>query len=471
MKTCPILLAILLAALLHGPLAAQAPPENDPPNIIILFADDLGYDDLGCYWTPNDEPGYERIETPHIDRMASEGVRLTDFYAGGPVCTPSRAALMTGCYPVRVGLSYPEGRRDVLDYQSRVGLNPDEITIAELLKTRGYVTACIGKWHLGHHRPFVPTAQGFDLFVGVTFRDKQGSKLQRNGVVVDTLSAAELTARFTNEAIDFISSRDENRPFFLYFAYTAPHVPLAVPAESAGRSPRGLYGDVVMDLDHHVGRLMAALDSLGLDEQTLVIFMSDNGPDLSEGDHGGKAFPLRGGKSGGGEGAVRVPCIMRWPGRIEPQQTCTVLVTAMDILPTVARLASAALPTDRVIDGEDVWPIVSARDEKGRSVARSYFYYHRNGMSAVRHGRWKLTYVKDGDSGRNRVIPGPLYDMVRDPGETVDMTRKDLRRFHYMRELADKMRDDLGDAYIGKLPTNARPVGRYPAPGEDTNAK
>jgi arylsulfatase A-like enzyme len=449
---------------------AQTPPEAVPPNIVILFADDLGYDDLGCYWTPNEEPGYERIDTPHIDRMASEGVRLTSFYAGGPVCTPSRAALMTGCYPVRVGLSFPENRRQVLDYRSRVGLHPDEITIAELLKTRGYATACIGKWHLGHRPPFLPTAQGFDLFVGVTFRSEPGSRIRRNGVVIDTLGAAELTARFTDEAIDFVSS-NKDRPFFLYLAYTAPHVPLAVRPESAGRSPRGLYGDVVADLDDHVGRFMAALDSMGLDDQTLVIFASDNGPDLSLEDHGGKAFPLKGGKSGAAEGAVRVPCIVRWPNRIPQQQTCKTLVTAMDILPTVARLAGAALPTDRVIDGEDVWHILSTPDKERRQSARSYYYYRRDNLVAVRHGRWKLNFVRDPDPGKARAIPGSLFDLAKDPGETTNMTQRNIRVFQLLIAMADKMRNDLGDAYSGNPPKNARPVGYYPVPGEGSSTK
>jgi len=303
----------LLALLLLAPLAVlnAADATAKKPNVIVILTDDLGYDDVGCYWTPDKRPGFEKILTPNIDRLAAEGARFTDYYAPSSVCSPSRAALMTGCYPVRVG--FP----GILFPSSPTGLNPDEVTLAEILKKRGYATACVGKWHLGHLAPFTPRQHGFDSFYGMMFpNDMQPFVLQRDETVVEPKPDQKtLNERFTEEAVKFVRAKREE-PFFLYLSYSAPHIPLHVPDRLRGKSARGLYGDVVEHLDSGVGEVLKALDETGLADQTLIVFTSDNGPDTrGPYDKRGQAFPLRAAKATTREGGVRVPCIMRWPGR------------------------------------------------------------------------------------------------------------------------------------------------------------
>ncbi|MBM3745502.1 MAG: sulfatase, partial [Acidobacteria bacterium] len=371
------------------PLAAGA-AERRPPNLVIIFADDQGYGDLGAY-------GAQNIRTPHVDRMAQEGVRFTSFYVAAGVCTPSRAALLTGCYPMRLGL----GHRVLFPY-STTGLNPDEITLAEILRGRGYATGCIGKWHLGHHPKFLPTRQGFDYYLGVPYSNDMGGVnykaqnfqapplplLRGEEQIEEAPDQRYFTRRYTEDALHFLAT-NKDRPFFLYLAHHMPHLPLAASEKFQGKSAHGLYGDVIEELDWSIGQILARLRKLGLDENTLVMFSSDNGPVIRPGLRGGSAGPLRGSKNTTWEGGHRVPCIMRWPGRIPRGRVCHALVTAMDILPSFARLAGASPPADRIIDGRDIRPLILG--ERGaRSPHEAFYYYRDERLQAVRSGRWKL---------------------------------------------------------------------------------
>lgn len=401
------------------------------PNFIIILADDLGYHDLGCYGSP--------MQTPRLDRMAAEGMRFTDFYSAAPVCTPSRAALLTGCYGQRVGL--PE----VLFPEDRIGLNPEEITLAELLGRRGYATACIGKWHLGHHPPFLPLRHGFDYFFGVPYsNDMTPFPLMRGDRVIEQPARQEtLTERYTTEALAFIA-RHRDRPFFLYLPHTAPHVPLRVSERFRGASGYGLYGDVVMSLDWSTGEILDRLRTLHLDERTLVVFTSDNGPAVFKGREGGSAYPLRGGKPLVWEGGMRVPCLMRWPGRIPAGRTCTELAVMFDLYPTLARLAGARVPADRVIDGKNIWPLMAGR-RGARTPHRAFFYFRGERLEAVRAGKWKLHLEqKLIENGRliDRLLPR-LYDLEADVGETRNVAPDHPDIVRRLERLAERMKENI----------------------------
>ncbi|MBX2796838.1 MAG: sulfatase-like hydrolase/transferase [Myxococcales bacterium] len=316
-----------------------------PPNVIVILTDDQGYNDLGCYYTPPKAArAYGAIRTPRLDRMADEGLRLTNFYVAASVCTPSRAALMTGCYPPRVGFGAKDLGLGVLTPASKAGLNPSETTLAEMFREAGYTTGCVGKWHLGHHEPFQPLSQGFDTFFGIPWSANQ----KPLPLVLDRETLRRLPGRpvlvrqFTEAAINFVR-QNQRDPFFLYLAYSAPHEPWAVLPSFRGRSERGLYGDVIEMVDHFVGELLDALDHLGLSEDTLVVFTSDNGPWL-EPPRGGSAHPLRGGKATVWEGGFRSPCLWRWPGVLPEGQVVDEVVTALDLLPTFAGLAGVPDP-------------------------------------------------------------------------------------------------------------------------------
>jgi arylsulfatase A len=380
-----------------------------PPSFVILFADDLGYGDLGCY-------GHPTIRTPHLDRMAGEGMRLTQFYSAAPVCTPSRAALLTGRLPIRSGMSGGTPRR-VLYPNSPGGLPASEITLAELLKERGYKTACIGKWHLGCLREHLPMRHGFDEWFGIPYsNDMKPTPLMRGEQVLEEPAVQEtLTRRYTEEAVRFI---EQNRaaPFLLYLAYTFPHVPLFASDEFRGRSPRGLYGDVVEELDASVGRILQALRDTGLADNTLVVFTSDNGPWLVKKLDGGSAGLLREGKGSTWEGGMRVPGIFWWPGKIRPAVRLDVAST-LDLLPTLARLAGASVLTDRVLDGMDISRLLL----EGAPLAdRPFFYYHESDLFAVRKGPWKIhtmTQVTYREKTPTRHDPPLLFHLERDPSE------------------------------------------------------
>src|SRR5438067_2547081 len=383
------LLLTLAAAWQALPASAAAPP---PPNVVIVYADDLGYGDLGCY-------GNATIKTPHLDRMAAEGMRFTSFYVAQPVCSASRASLLTGCYPNRIGI------HGALGPSSRVGISSGEMTLAELVKPKGYATGIFGKWHLGHHPPFLPTRHGFDEYFGLPYSNDmwphhptakpgtypplplfENERVVNADVTADDL--AQLTAQYTERAVRFIA-KNKDRPFFLYVPHTMPHVPLAVGAKFKGSSAAGLYGDVIQEIDWSVGEILAALKQHGLDDKTLVLFASDNGPWLSYGNHAGSAGPLREGKGTVWEGGVREPFIARWPGHVPAGRVCDEPVMTIDVFPTVARLIGAELPKHK-IDGMDVWPLLAGEPGAKCPHEAYYFYFNVGELQAVRSGRWKL---------------------------------------------------------------------------------
>lgn len=472
-------LAVALALAAPGRAAA-------PPNIVLIFTDDQGYGDVGCFAAP----GTKGVETPHLDRLAKQGVRLTDFHVAQPVCSASRAALLTGCYANRVGI------HGALGPGARHGLHADETTLAELCKSKGYATAAVGKWHLGHHPQFLPTRHGFDSYFGLPYSNdmwpghpeaKKGTypplPLFDNETVVNAdVSAADqakLTARYTERAVKFIADHRAG-PFFLYLAHSMPHVPLFVSDTFKGKSSGGLYGDVIREIDWSVGEVLKALDEHQLADNTLVIFTSDNGPWLSYGNHGGSAGALREGKGTVWEGGVRVPFIARWPGKVPAGSECRTPAMTIDILPTVAKLIGADLPK-RTIDGADIFPLLAGAP--GAGAARPYFhYYGTNELQAVRAGDWKLvlphTYRTmagqsngaDGTPGRYaqaKVAAPELYDMKADPGERADVAAAHPEVVKRLLALADAARDDLGDSLTKRPGKGAREPGRLPTPKKE----
>jgi arylsulfatase A-like enzyme len=445
-------------------LGAPAQAVDRPPNFIIVFTDDQGYNDVGCFGSPN-------IKTPNLDRMAAEGMKFTDFYVAAPVCTPSRGALMTGCYPQRIGMSEmprSEGRMGwVLFPDSECGINSDEITIAELLKDQGYATACVGKWHLGHLPPFLPTRHGFDYYYGIPYsNDMIPCPLMRMEETIEEPAVQEmLTERYTEEAVTFIREH-KDEPFFVYLAHNMPHIPLFVSEKFDGQSDRGLYGDVIETIDWGVGRILDTLKELDLDDNTVVIFTSDNGPWLVHAENGGSATPLRNGKGTTWDGGMRVPCIMRWPGHIPAGSTCSQVASTIDILPTFAKLAGTSAPTDRIIDGEDILPLMTG-EPGATSPHDAFYFYSRNDLMAVRSGEWKLKLetplseelVYLGYKGPEASLPEGLYHLPTDPGEQKSLLRDHPDIAERLRGLLDRMREDLGDKRTGTAGKNIRPLG------------
>ena len=377
-------------------------PFAEPPNIVLILADDLGYGDIGAY-------GATLIETPHIDRLARDGVRMTDFYASGNVCTPSRAGLLTGRYAVRDGMAV--GTVTVDDTR---GLPPGTMTIAELLQRQGYRTALIGKWHLGHHEEAQrPNARGFDLFYGLLHPNDVAQPVYRNAAATPKpLEQSELTGRFTKEAVRFID-RSAHRPFFLFMAHTAPHIPLAASSEFAGSSRAGTYGDVVQELDWSVGELLDAVARNGIAENTVILFTSDNGP-FPEGSTGG----LRGGKATAWDGGFRVPFIARWPGRIPGRRATGVMAMNIDLFPTFAAMAGAPLPDSLILDGRNILPVLTGASHESPHEALYFFNHDR--IAGLRTQEWKIV-VRADYRNIERWLPGRdlrlLFDMRTDPSE------------------------------------------------------
>jgi len=443
------------AALLGLPRLSSgksSPSSDRPPNFIIILADDLGYQDLGCFGSP-------LIKTPNLDRMAAEGAKFTSFYAA-PSCTPSRAGLLTGCYPMRVSLPR------VLNPRDTIGISSKEITLAQLLKTRGYATCCIGKWHLGHLRPFLPTRHGFDHYFGLPYSNdmsadpkiKPSPPLMRDERIIELPAKTEtLTERYTEEAIKFITE-NKDQPFFLYLPHTFPHTPLAISERFKGKSARGLYGDVVECIDWSAGRILDTLKKLGLDKNTIVVFFSDNGPWLIRGENGGSALPLRAGKGTTYEGGVREPCIMWWPGHIPAGSVCSEMACNMDLYPTFAKLAGAKAPTDRIIDGKDIWSLMAG--VPGAKTPHDVFFYYRNDrLEAVRSGKWKL--ILERTEGRAQLrVPTALYDLDADISEEHDLSASYPKVVKRLQVLAEECREDLGDIITGRTGKNVRPSGK-----------
>ena len=455
-----------------------------PPNVVLILMDDMGYADLGCY-------GASGYETPALDGLAAAGMKFTDFHVAQAVCSASRAALLTGCYSERVGI------QGALMPSATIGLGPTEDTVADLLKKRGYATSCVGKWHLGHHRPFLPLQHGFDEYFGLPYSNDMwpvdfdgkpaatGTKAgypplplmrgnEQIGVIRTLEDQGTLTSLYTEQALGFID-RNRTRPFFLYLPHSMVHIPLGASRPFRGRSRKGLYGDVMMEVDASVGSLLGRLARYGLEKDTLVIFTSDNGPWLNFGSHAGSAGPLREGKGTAFEGGARVPCLMRWPGRIRPGSVTDRLAASIDLLPTIAAAAGAPLPGN-TIDGVSLLPVLEGEPEA--NPRRHFFYYYGRQLRAVRKDRWKLVFPHTSDScagqepGRDG-FPGrivqvqvglALYDLAADVGETRDIAAAHPDVVVELQALAESAREELGDALKDRTGKGVREPGRL-APG------
>lgn len=476
----PIAFALLIIA---GSCNYTTVRKTELPNIVLILADDLGYGDLSCY-------GASGYTTPNLDRLASEGMRFTDFVVAQPICSASRAGLLTGCYPNRIGISA------ALTPHAEIGLNTTEKTIAEVLKEKGYATGIFGKWHLGHHTEFLPLQHGFDEYVGLPYsndmwrRNYDGSEatpethprkagfpplplMEGNEVLKEIVAIedqAELTGIYTEHAVKFIR-KNRNNPFFLYLPHTMPHVPLAVSGKFAGKSDQGMYGDVMMEIDWSVGRILSALEELNLSKNTLVIFTSDNGPWMSFGDHAGSTGGFREGKATCWEGGFRVPCIIRWPTVVQPGSVCNKLASTIDLLPTFVEITGAALPENK-IDGVSILSLF--RGEQSANPREVFYYYFRkNHLAAVRKNQWKLilphrhTTYEGFLPGRNG-LPGEtgelntekaLYDIRRDPGERYDVKKMYPEVVEELEKIAEQARKDLGDNLPNRKGSQTREPG------------
>jgi arylsulfatase A len=481
-QLCPMKFASAFATVCRGLLiaafpalnTAQAQPADPLPNIVLIFTDDQGYSDVGCF-------GAKGLQTPHLDRMAREGRRFTSFHVSSPVCSASRAALLTGCYHSRVGI------HGALGPAAKIGLHPDEMTLAELLKSKNYATAIFGKWHLGRPLEFLPMRQGFDEYFGLPYSNDMWPKhpeaergtypplplIDGERVIEEMPDQNQLTARYTERAVSFIE-RNQSRPFLLYLAHSMPHVPLHVSDKFRGQSQRGLYGDVIEEIDWSVGQVLEALKRGRLDDRTLVIFTSDNGPWLSYGEHAGSANGLREGKGTCFEGGTRVPCLMRWPGKIPAGTICDEPLMTIDLFPTIARLTGAPLPT-RKIDGRDAWPLI-AGEPGARCPQEAYFFYFQdNQLQAVLSGSWKLMLPHDyrtlgeqpkAQGGipvkyRSARIDAPqLFDLSRDQAEANDVAAAHPDVLGRLLGLVEQMRGELGDSLAKRQGVEGRPPGR-----------
>jgi arylsulfatase len=465
---------LVLGLISCGEKKAPVKEEERSPNIVLIFTDDQGYQDVGVFGSPN-------IKTPNLDQMAADGVKMTHYYAAQAVCSASRAGILTGCYPNRIGI------HNALGPDNTHGINETETTLAEMLKEKGYATAIYGKWHLGHHKKFLPTRHGFDEWFGIPYSNdmwpyhpQQGPifnfpdlPLYENETVIDTLvEQSRLTTQITERSVDFIK-RNKDKPFFLYVPHPQPHVPLFVSDKFKGKSERGLYGDVIMEIDWSVGQIIQALKDNGLEEDTMVIFTSDNGPWLSYGNHAGSALPLREGKGTAWEGGQREPFIMKYPKKLKPGRTVDVPMMAIDILPTIAHVTESKLP-EQVIDGKNAWSILTG--ERTEPVQDAYFFYYRvNEMFGVRYGKWKMYFPhryrtmdgqepgKDGQPGNYRYVDMEeieLYDVVNDVSETNNVAEAHPEIVAEIKARANTMRQRLGDSLMELEGSETREPGR-----------
>lgn len=459
----------LTAWLTTAGFALAAEPAK--PNVVLVYADDLGYGDLSCY-------GAQGYRTPNLDRLASEGVRFTDFYVAQAVCSASRAALLTGCYSNRVGIL------GALGPKNNHGINDHETTLGEVFKSRGYATAAFGKWHLGHHPQFLPTRHGFDEYFGLPYSNDMWPKhpelkngfpdlplIEGEKTIALNPDQTQLTTQYAEHAVSFIE-RYKHQPFFVYLAHSMPHVPLHVSEKFGGKTERGLFGDVIEEVDWSVGQILETLERLKLERNTLVIFTSDNGPWLSYGDHAGTAGPLREGKGTSFDGGVREPCVMRWPGHIPPGTVCHEPAMTIDLLPTLAKLIGAKLPDDRIIDGLDIWPLIYGRPG-AKSPHDAFYFYWGQELQAVRSGRWKLHFPHayrslEGEGGKGgvptkyvqRQIHLSLFDLENDVGETKNVAAEHPEIVASLEKLAQRAREDLGDSATKQVGKNLRDAGR-----------
>jgi arylsulfatase A len=459
-----------LAILIFLVIISSASVTAALPNVIIMFCDDMGYADIGPF-------GAKGYETPNLDRLAAEGMAFTDFHVGQSFCSPSRATLMTGCYPLRIGIPGNFGPTSI------TGLNPDELTIAEVLKQKGYATAMFGKWHLGHLPKFLPTSQGFDEWFGIPYSNDmwpyhpdprynfpdlplmEGEEVLNPAI--QPKEQVQLTTWFTERAVSFIVKNQE-RPFFIYLPHPMPHVPLYASNKYLGKTDT-TYGDVISEIDWSVGEILSALERLDIDDNTLFVFTSDNGPWLLYGNHGGSAGPLREGKGTRFEGGFRVPCVMRWPEKIPSGSICSELAGSMDLMPTLAAMLGVRLPQDRIIDGKDIRPLMYG--ESGASSPHEAFYYFSpDGLVGVRSGKWKMLYPHnynvpsqpgmDGVHGQyeHRSIELALFDLDSDVGEQKNVANQYPEVIGRLEGLAEAARRDIGSR--SDPGPNVRPIGR-----------
>ena len=460
--------------------------KNDKlPNVVIIFTDDQGYGDVGVY-------GARGYTTPNLDKMASEGMRFTDFYSAQAVCSASRAGLLTGCYPNRIGVS------GAFMPWAKVGINQDEVTIAELLKQKNYATGIFGKWHLGHHKQFLPLQHGFDEYFGIPYSNDMWPVNYDGKPVSDSAAAPnkfrhpplpliegnekikeihdldgqnQLTTWYTQRAVQFIENH-KDQPFFLYVPHSMPHVPLGVSEKFAGKSEQGMYGDVMMEIDWSVGEILKALKIHELEKNTIVIFTTDNGPWLNFGNHAGSTGGLREGKGTSFEGGQKVPCIIKWPGIVPEGVICNNMASTIDILPTLAEITSTQLP-DHKIDGVSILSLLKG-DPDANPRDNLLYYYRRNSLEAVRIGDWKMVFPHEHRSYEdvlpgNDGWPGPykqgraelaLYDLRRDPGERYNVLEQYPEMAENLQKFAEDARKDLGDDLTDSEGINRRPIGR-----------
>jgi arylsulfatase A-like enzyme len=492
------LIGLGLTSVVAGQLTAQTSTSFKPatPNIVIILMDDMGYGDIG-------RTGANQYDTPNLNRLADQGMQFTWYYSPQPVCSASRAGLLTGCYPNRVGIT------GALLPSAQIGINSEETTIAEILKTKGYHTGIIGKWHLGHHKEFLPLQHGFDEYYGIPYANdfwpvdfdgvpiqlKDTTSLSPDGKYMATLRMTfpilpliegnekvgeirtlsdqdKITTDYTERAVKFIEQH-KNEHFFLYLPHSMVHVPLGVSARFRGKSKQGMFGDVMMEIDWSIGEVMKALVRNGLDKNTLVIFTSDNGPSLAFGNHAGTTGGLREGKATCWEGGLRVPCIMRWPGIIPEGTICNKLASGIDILPTLASITGASLP-DKKIDGVSLLPLLLG-DMTASPRHNFYYYYQKNSLEAVQKDYWKLilphkciwSYVgvdpgKDGWPGKTvsfTITEAELYDLRRDPGERYNVASVNPEIVSELQALASEARQDLGDDNMKVTGANRRKPG------------
>jgi len=453
--------------------AACQSSDAPPPNVIIIFADDLGYADI----TPYGNPQYD---TPHLYRMAAEGVKMTDFYVSQPVCSASRASLLTGNYANRIGI------HGALGPGNTHGIHDNEVTLGELFKSQGYATAIYGKWHLGHHPQFLPQQHGFDDYYGIPYSNDMWPyhpespqawgdlpTIEGDSTVGYNTDQTRFTTDFTERGVAFIREQAAaGTPFFLYLPHPMPHVPLFVSAERSGHSGAGLFGDVIKEIDWSVGEIMAALEETGQDENTLFIFTSDNGPWLSYGNHAGSTGILREGKGTTFDGGVRVPFLARWPNHLPAGLAVDVPAMTIDIFPTLAALIGAPLP-EQPIDGRDIWPILTGTQTTPSQEAY-FFWYHQNELQALRSGQWKLHFphyyrTMEGQASGSDGFPGKyrrdsidvaLFDLEADLGESQNVASKHPEVVEYLTAMADSMRAILGDALTGTEGSEVRTPGQ-----------
>jgi arylsulfatase len=460
-----------------------AQQKSSTPNIVLIFMDDMGYGDLSCY-------GALDINTPNIDQLASEGIRFTNFLSSQAVCSASRASIMTGCYANRVGIS------GALFPGSKVGLASNEMTMAELLKQKNYATAIYGKWHLGDAKQFLPLQQGFDEYLGIPYSNDMWP-VNYDGTPADSTSSksklpqlpliknndkwleiktledqSTLTERYTTAAEAFIK-KNKNKPFFLYLPHSMPHVPINASPAFRGKSKQGLYGDVIQEIDASVGRILKTIKENGLDNNTLVIFTSDNGPWINYGNHAGSTGGLREGKGTSFEGGQRVPGIIRWKGTIQPNIVSNQLASTIDLFPTIAAITKTSLPNKK-IDGVSILPILQG--DKNATPRKTFLYYYRkNSLEAVRIDNWKLVFAHPSRSYLNQLpgmngypgkapedvaMPLALYDLRRDPAENYDIKDMHPDIVKKLQALAEEARADLGDDLQKRTGANNRAVGK-----------